>query len=229
MDLYQAVRNVPDEPRPAGRVPHPGSGAVKSITVLLVEDLDLVRGALVSLLSGEMDIHVVQAVRSTDQVVAVAERLRPDVVVADADRMAGALTTISELRLRLPTCQLVVLTSTRPAGLIRRLLAAGVLGVIGRSAPAARLLEAIRGTARGKPVVDVDLAMAALGELPNPLTGREREVLRLAAGGAAGPEIARRLHLSRGTVRNHLSRAINKTGVRTTADAIRIAAEAGWL
>ena len=229
MYSHQAIPHAPVEILPVDLVPLPATEIVPgTITVLLVEDQDLLRGALVSLLSGQPDMLVVDALTSTHPVLPVAERLRPNVVVVDIDWAAG-LTTVNELRSRLPACQIVALTQVKPAPLVRRLLAADVLGVVDKNAPAARLFEAIRGVARGELVVDVDIIVAALAALPNPLTPRELDVLRLAAGGAAGPEIARRLRLSEGTIRNYLSRVINKTGARTTVDAVRIAGDAGWL
>jgi two-component system response regulator DesR len=125
--------------------------------------------------------------------------------------------------------QIVALAAAKPAGLVQRLLAADVMGAVDKNAPAARLLQAIRGAAKGELVVDVNLAVAALAVEPNPLTPRELEVLRLAAEGASGPEIAVKLHLSPGTVRNYLSKVINKTCARTRVDAVRIAREAGWI
>jgi two-component system response regulator DesR len=124
---------------------------------------------------------------------------------------------------------MVALTAARPAGLVRSLFTADVLGVVDRNASAARLLEAIRGVARGEPVVDVHLAIAALAAKPSPLTPRELDVLRVAAEGASGPEIAKQLNLSPGTVRNYLSKVINKTGARTMTDAVRIARDSGWI
>jgi two-component system response regulator DesR len=205
----------------------PRSGSIK---VLLAEDLDLLRSALVSLLSEEEDIEVVAALKCNDKVTQVAMRLRPDVVVVDVDLpCTNGLSTVRELRRRLPETQIVALAAAKPAGLVQRLLAADVLGAVDKGAPAARLLEAIRGAAKGELVVDVNLAVAALAVEPNPLTPRELEVLRLAAEGASGPEIAETLHLSPGTVRNYLSKVINKTTARTRVDAVRIAREAGWI
>jgi two-component system response regulator DesR len=201
-----------------------------SIKVLLAEDLDLLRSALVSLLSEEEDIEVVAALKCNDKVTQVAMRLQPDVVVVDVDLpCTNGLSTVRELRRRLPETQIVALAAAKPAGLVQRLLAADVLGAVDKGAPAARLLEAIRGAAKGELVVDVNLAVAALAVEPNPLTPRELEVLRLAAEGASGPEIAEQLHLSPGTVRNYLSKVINKTTARTRVDAVRIAREAGWI
>jgi two-component system response regulator DesR len=230
VDPHQVVLNAPGELLPANLIPHPTDELVpETITVLLVEDLNLLRGALASLLSGERDIHVVDALTSTDPVVPVTQRLRPNVVVVDVDPADSGLTVVSELRRRLPACQIVALTSVKPARLVRCLLAADVLGVVDKNAPADLLLKAIRGAARGELVVDVNVIITALAEQPNPLTPRQLEVLRLAADGAAGSEIARRLRLSPGTVRNHLAKAISKAGARTTVDAVRIAREAGWL
>lgn len=208
----------------------PGSTSGSTIKVLLAEDLDLLRSALVSLLSDERDIEVVAALKCNDKVTQVAMRLHPDVVVVDVDLpCTNGLSTVRELRRRLPETQIVALAAAKPAGLVQRLLAADVLGAVDKGAPAARLLEAIRGAAKGELVVDVNLAVAALAVEPNPLTPRELEVLRLAAEGASGPEIAEQLHLSPGTVRNYLSKVINKTCARTRVDAVRIAREAGWI
>lgn len=201
------------------------------IQVLLAADRGLLRGALVSLLSREPDIQVVSAGPCDDQLAQIAVRLRADVVVIDVAGVdePGGLATVTDLRRQLPICRMVALTAARPAGLVRSLFTADVLGVVDRNAPAARLLEAIRGAARGEPVVDIHLAIAALAAKPCPLTARELDVLRVAAEGASGPEIARRLSLSPGTVRNYLSKVVNKTSARTMTDAVRIARDSGWL
>lgn len=202
----------------------------RSIRVLLAEDMDLLRTALVSLLSVEEDIEVIADLKCDQKAVSVALRLRPDVAVVSADLPENnGLTTVHELRKRLPECQIVALTVKRPVGLLKRLLAADVSGLIDKNAPAARLLHAIRGVAEGGTVIDANLVIAALSAGANPFTPRELHVLRLAAEGASGPEIARQLSLSPGTVRNYLSNAMNKTGARTRIDAIRIATESGWL
>jgi two-component system response regulator DesR len=216
---------------PANQVPHPRDRPdLESINVLLVEDRELLRGALVSLLSREPDIHVVCARPCDDELAAVVLRLLPDVVVVDIDTpVTGGLATVTDLRRQLPACQIVVLTAARPAALLRGLFTADVLGVVDRNAPAARLLEAIRGAAKGELVVDLHLAIAALAAEPSPLTARELDVLCLAAQGDSGPEIAARLNLSPGTVRNYLSKVITKTRARTMSDAVRIARDSGWI
>lgn len=202
----------------------------RSIRVLLAEDMDLLRTALVSLLSDEEDIEVIADLKCNQKAVSVALRLRPDVAVIAADLPdRHGLTTVQELRRRLPECQIVALTVTRPPGLLNRLLAADVSGMIDKNAPANQLLHAIRGVADGGTVIDAKLVVAALSASRNPFTPREQHVLRLAAGGASGPEIAKRLSLSPGTVRNYLSNAMNKTGARNRIDVIRIATESGWL
>ena len=202
----------------------------RSIRVLLAEDMDLLRTALVSLLSVEEDIEVIADLKCNERAVSVAVRLRPDVAVVSADLPeTKGLTTVHELRRRLPECQIVALTVKRPVGLLKRLLAADVSGLIDKNAPAARLLHAIRGVAQGGTVIDANLVIAALSAGRNPFTPRELSVLQLAAEGASGPEIAKQLSLSPGTVRNYLSNAMNKTGARTRIDAIRIATESGWL
>lgn len=212
------------QPRPVQR------SATRTIRVLLAEDMDLLRTALVSLLSDEEDMEVIADLKCGHEVVPVALRLRPDVVVLAADVPdTPGLSTARELRRRLPDCQIVALTVTRPPGLLRRLLAADVPGLIDKNSPAARLLAAIRGVAGGGTMIDANLVVAALAADRNPFTPRESHVLRLAARGASGPEIARELCLSPGTVRNYVSNAMNKTGARTRIDAIRIATESGWL
>ena len=215
---------------PANPVPRPSEEPSGSISVLLATDLGLLRGALVSLLSSQIDLEVVAALACGDEVVPVALRERPDVVVIEVGvSWVSGLATIGELRTRLPTCQIVALAAAKPAAVVRRLLAVDVLAAIDKNAPTARLLGAIRGAAAGQLVVDASLAIAALAAESNPLTPREVDVVRLAAEGRSGSEIAKRLYLSPGTVRNYLSNVIGKTRARTRVDAIRIARDFGWV
>ncbi|CAM3834656.1 DNA-binding response regulator [Kibdelosporangium persicum] len=200
------------------------------IKVLLVVDMDLLRDALVTLLSDQGDMEVVADLKCDDNVIPIASRMRPEVAVIDVDvPCTRGLAMIPELRARLPHLKVVALAAARPPGLIQRALTAEVLGLVDKNASADRLLAAIRGAAQGSQVVDVNLAVAALAAGPNPFTPRELQVLRLAADGASGPEIASRLSLSKGTVRNYLSKVMSKTCARTRIDAIRIVREAGWL
>jgi two-component system, NarL family, response regulator DesR len=201
-----------------------------AIRVLLVVDMDLLRDALVTLLSDQRDMEVVADLRCDDNVVPIACRMHPDVAVIDVDQPCSrGLTLIPELRARLPRTQVVALAANKSPGLVQRALTAEVLGLVDKNTSAERLLQAIRGAARGSQVVDVNLAVSALSAGPNPFTARELQILRLAADGASGPEIATRLSLSKGTVRNYLSKVMNKTCARTRIDAIRIVREAGWL
>jgi two-component system response regulator DesR len=202
----------------------------KPISVLLVVDMDLLRDALVTLLSDQHDMEVVADLKCDDKVVAVASRIRPAVAVIDMDEPGSpGLKLVQQLRDCLPATQVVALVAAKPPGLVQQVLSAEVLGVVDKHTSAERLLHAIRGVSRGTQVIDVNLAVAALSAGPNPFTPRELQVLRLAADGASGPEIASRLSLSKGTVRNYLSKVMNKTCARTRIDAIRIVREAGWL
>lgn len=202
----------------------------RSIRVLLAEDIDLFRTALVSVLSQEVDIEVVADLKCDQQVVSVALRLRPDMAVVSVDMSdPQGLSIVRDLRKRLPECRIVALTVQQPVGLLQRLLAVDVSGVVDKNAPATRLLHTIRRVADGDTVIEANLVIMALTAGNNPFTPRELHVLKLAAEGASGPEIAKRLFLTPGTVRNYLSNAMNKTGARTRIDAIRIATDAGWL
>jgi two-component system, NarL family, response regulator DesR len=205
-------------------------GEARSITVLLAEDMDLLRTALVSLLSEEDDIEVIADLKCNRTVVPVALRLSPDVAVVAADLPeTDGLTTVRELRRRLPECQIVALAVRRAPELLKRLLAADIPGLVDKNAPATQLVHAIRGVADGATMIDAGLVTTALSAGQNPFTSREQLVLRLAAGGATGPEIAKQLSLAPGTVRNYLSNTMTKTGARTRIDAIRIATQSGWL
>jgi len=195
----------------------------------LAENMSLLRGALSRLLGAQDDIDVVAAVECDAGVVDAVHLLRPEVVVMDVDNSFDrCLRALAELRGSAPDCRVVALAAATPV-VVRRLSKLDVLSVIDRSAPADRLLAAIRAAAQGYGFVDASLATVALAMKPNPLTAQETQVLRLAANGGTGPEIAEQMCLSRGTVRNYLSKAIVKTGARGRVDAVRIAEEAGWL
>ena len=200
------------------------------IKVLLAEDMHMVRGALVALLNLEPDIEVIAEVSSGDQIVPTARRVRPHVAVIDIDLPGmDGLTAASELHEKVPDCRTLILTSLGRPGTLRRALSARVGGFILKDAPAAELADAIRGVAVGRRVVDGQLALAAWESAECPLTAREIEVLRLAAYGADAVDIAARLYLSVGTVRNYLTTIVSKLNARNRVDAIRIAREAGWV
>lgn len=201
-----------------------------TIRVLLAEDMHMVRGALVALLELEPDIDVVAEVATGDDIVPTALKVIPDVAVIDIDLPGiDGLTAASHLHESVPACRTLILTSLGRPGTLRRALSARVGGFILKDAPSRDLADAIRRVAAGHRVVDSNLALAAWDSAECPLTAREIDVLRLAADGAEAPEIAARLFLSTGTVRNYLSTIATKLNARNRVDAIRIATEAGWL
>lgn len=200
------------------------------IRVLLVEEAGLVRGALAALLTREEDIEVVAASPGHGQTVTRALSYRPDVVVIDVDGgWDGVLNTSRELAARLPEARtLLVVESAPPIERLRQALLR-VAGLMGMNNPHDILAQAVRKVAAGERFIDPELALLALSSAESPLTPRELEVLRLAADGTPTREIAERLSLSVGTVRNHLNAVSRKTGARNRIDAIRIARESGWL
>ena len=200
------------------------------IRVLLAEDQEMVRGALAALLAFEPDIEVVAQVGRGDEVVPAALRARPDVALLDIE-MPGqdGIAAAGELRQRLPGCRVLILTTFGRPGYLLRAMAGGALGFMLKDAPAQQLAIAVRRTAAGERVVDPALAAAALSEGQSPLTQRETAVLAACAGGATLADVARRLCLSEGTVRNHLSSVIQKLDARNRMEAVRIAQEKGWL
>ena len=200
------------------------------IRVLLAEDQAMVRGALAALLSREQDIEVVAEVARGDEVVQAALATQPDIALLDIEMPGGdGLAAAQALRKALPTCRSVILTTFGRSGYLRRAMESGAVGFLLKDAPAAELAVALRRVMKGERVVDPDLALAALSEGNNPLTNREREVLSVALFGASMEEIAARLVLSEGTVRNHLSTAMQKLGARNRMEAARLAEQKGWL
>ena len=200
------------------------------IRVLLAEDQDLVRGAMAALLSLEPDIEVVAEVDRGDEVLAAALASRPEVALLDIE-MPGSdgITAAGELRRRLPECRVLILTTFGRPGYLRRAMASGAAGFMLKDAPARELAVAIRRTAAGERVVDPVLAVQALSDGDSPLSPREAEVLLSTSDGSSVAEVAQRLFLSEGTVRNHLSAAIQKLNARNRMEAARIAREKGWL
>ena len=202
----------------------------EGITILLADDQALVRGALAALLGLEHDLEVVAEVGRGDEVVAAARRSGAQVCLLDIE-MPGAdgIEVVGALRRELPGCRSLMVTTFGRPGYLRRALEAGAAGFVVKDTPARQLAEAVRRVHAGLRVVDPELAAESLAEGVNPLTDREREVLRVALAGGTVAAIAARVHLSAGTVRNHLSSAIGKTGTATRAEAARIAQERGWL
>lgn len=199
------------------------------IRVLLAEDQAMVRGALAALLRLESDIEVVGSVADGETAWREVQRLQPDVVVTDIEM---PFLTGLELALRIreggiPAKVVIVTTFARP-GYLRRALEVGASGYLLKDAPASRLAEALRTVHRGGRAIDPELAVEAWSEA-DPLTDRERQVLRLAGEGQSASEIASALGLSQGTVRNYLSESIGKLGVGNRIEAYRLARQKGWL
>lgn len=199
------------------------------IRVLLAEDQGVVLGALAALLDIEPDIEVIGTARDGDQAISLARTLQPDVVVTDIE-MPGTTGLDVAVRLREEgvASRVIMLTTFARPGYLRRALDAGAAGYFLKDAPSAQLAEAVRRVHAGGRVIDPNLAAEAWTDA-DPLTDRERQVLRFAAEGLTGSEIAESLRLSEGTVRNYLSEAIGKLGGRNRIDAARIAREKGWL
>ena len=200
------------------------------IRVLLADDQALVRGAMGALLDLEPDIEVVAQAGRGDEVVAAARDSGADVCLLDI-QMPGVdgVEAARQVRDQLPGVRVVMVTTFDRPGYLRRALDAGAVGFVVKTTPAARLAEAVRRAHAGLRTVDPQLANDLLFSGPNPLTAREQEVLRLARDGEPVVRLARKLFLSPGTVRNHLSSAIGKTGAANRVEAARIATERGWL
>lgn len=200
------------------------------IRVLLAEDQAMVRGALSALLGMEEDIDIVAEASRGDEVLPLALQTLPDVALLDIE-MPGqdGLKVSALLREKLPTCRIVILTTFGRAGYLKRAMENGAKGFLLKDAHASELAAAVRQVFDGKRVVDPALAAAALSDGPNPLTSRERDVLRASRDGASIDAVATRLRLSSGTVRNYLSTAIQKLGARNRIEAAREAEGKGWL
>ncbi|MGW7077446.1 response regulator [Streptomyces sp. NPDC054866] len=206
------------------------NSAKGTVRVLLAEDQSMVREALAALLGLEPDIEVVAQVARGDEVLAAAREHAVDVALLDIE-MPGrtGIEAAAELHAELPELKIVVLTTFGRPGYLRSAMEAGADAFLVKDAPAAQLAEAVRKVLAGERVIDPTLAAAALAGGANPLTDREREVLRAAAEGATNAELATALHLSPGTVRNYLSTAIQKLAVRNRAEAVNVARDKGWL
>ncbi len=200
------------------------------IRVLLAEDQFMFRTAVRRLLELEGDIDVVAEVGRRDELVAAALAARPDVAVVDIEMPAqDGISAASELRRSLPSCRTLILTMYGRPGFVQRAMEGGVAGFVLKDAPVEVLAAAIRRCAAGEDVVDPTLAARALRAGPCPLSPRERKILAACAEGLSTAEIATRLWLSEGTLRNRVSEILGKLGVRNRAEAVQIARENGWL
>ncbi|GAA2814765.1 response regulator [Kribbella solani] len=201
-----------------------------SIRLLIADDQALVRGALAALLDLEPDLEVVAEVGRGDEVIDAAKNSTPDVALLDVE-MPGldGIEAAAALRTAVPGVRVLMVTTFGRPGYLRRAMEAGAAGFVVKDTPATQLADAVRRVHQGLRVVDPSLAAETLVAGTSPLTGRESDVLRAARVGGTVADIAKELHLSEGTVRNHLSAAIGKTGARTRAEAARIALDNGWL
>ncbi|GGI07175.1 DNA-binding response regulator [Egicoccus halophilus] len=199
------------------------------LRVVLAEDQGMVRGAFASLLELEPDVEVVASVEDGDAALAAVDAHGPDVLLTDIEmpRRSG-LDVAAELHRRGSPTRVLIVTTFARSGYLRRAMEAGVLGYVLKDAPIGDLVAALRKVAAGERVVDPQLAVAAWDAV-DPLTDRERDVLRLAGDGRPNSEIAATLHLADGTVRNYLSSAIAKLQARNRVEAAGRARERGWL
>ncbi|RKG99184.1 DNA-binding response regulator [Corallococcus sp. CA053C] len=200
------------------------------IRVLIAEDQSLVLGALAALLKLEADLEVVGQARNGQEALALCEQLSPDIVLTDIEmpRMTG-LELAAALSERQAAARVIVVTTFARSGYLRRALAAGVRGYLLKDAPSESLAAAIRTVHSGGRAIAPELALESWSGAEDPLSERERQVLRLAGEGRSGADIAKQLSLSEGTVRNYLSEAISKLHAGNRVEAFRIAREAGWL
>jgi two-component system, NarL family, response regulator DesR len=201
------------------------------IRILIADDQALIRGALATMLNLEPGMTVVAQVGSGDEVLPAAQVHKPDVALIDVQMPPGmdGLHAAAALHRAMPSVRIIICTTFGRPGYLARAMAAGASGFVVKDAAPEFLIDAVKRVHAGLRVVDPGLAAESLVAGSSTLTQREREVLVAAATGATVRDIARGLHLSEGTVRNHLSSAIGKTGARTSAEASRIAESNGWL
>jgi two-component system response regulator DesR len=203
------------------------------IRIVLAQRGMLVRRALAQLLAEEDDLHVVAELSSCNEVLSAAIRERPHVAVLDYALPGPPVVqdVCAELCHAVPDCRILMIVDrtlpTLPGAILARM--APRVGLLATDASPSQLFESVRRLSRGQAVLDVDIAVAALTATANPLTSREREVLLLVTDGTPTKEIAARLFLTDGTVRNYLSRITAKTGARTLIEAVRRAQKAGWV
>ncbi len=200
-----------------------------SIRVVVAEDQGMVLGALVALLEIESDIDVVGRASNGREALDVCLKTRPDVLVTDIEMPeATGLELGASVKKALPKTRVLILTTFARPGYLRRALDSGASGYLLKDSPSEKLADAVRRVHAGLRVIDPELAQEAWGNA-DPLSDRERQVLRSAEEGQTSADIAERLGLSEGTVRNYLSEAISKLGVSNRIEAARLARQKGWL
>jgi two-component system response regulator DesR len=199
------------------------------IRVVIAEDQHMVLGALAALLQIERDIDVVGQASDGRAALDLVRTLQPDVLLTDVEMPGMSGIELAQAVRSIPAApRVVILTTFARPGYLRRALDAGASGYLLKDAPSHQLADAVRRVHAGGRAVDPELAAEAWGE-PDPLTDRERHVLRLAGDGKSGADIAAEMALAEGTVRNYLSEAISKVGGRNRVEAARIARAKGWL
>ena len=200
------------------------------IRILLVEPMNLLRGALVATLSLEEDLTVVAALGCLDEAPAMARAVPPDVAVVNVGLLAGdGLGLLARFSGEHPGCATLVLAGPDAPAQLHRALDVHVRGVVGTQAGPRELVRDIRRLARGERAIDAGLAVAMVSTPRSPLSARELDVLSVAASGKPSAEVAATLHLTAGTVRNYISVILRKTGARNRLEAVRVAEDAGWL
>lgn len=200
------------------------------ISIILAEDQVMVSGALVALLKLEGDIEVLGQAKNGKEALELCKQLQPDVLITDIEMpiMTGLELAAAIAEQKLPS-KVIVLTTFARAGFLKRAMASGVRGYMLKDAPAEDLAKAIRTVHGGGKAIAPELAMESWGGPQDPLSERERQVLRLAGTGSTSSEIAKIMHLSEGTVRNYLSEAISKLNAKNRVEAFRMARDEGWL
>ncbi|HEY0584622.1 MAG TPA: response regulator transcription factor [Pseudoduganella sp.] len=200
------------------------------IRILIAEDQSMVLGALAALLKLEPDLDVVGQARNGQEALALCEELRPDIVLTDIEMpLMTGLELAAALSGRGAPARVVIVTTFARSGYLRRAMAAGVRGYLLKDAPSESLASAIRSVHAGGRAIAPELALESWSGGEDPLSERERQVLRLAGEGRSGADIAKHMCLSEGTVRNYLSEAISKLNAGNRVEAYRLAREAGWL
>ena len=200
------------------------------IRIIIAEDQVMVSGALAALLKLEPDLDVIALAKNGQEALVLCQQELPDIMITDIEMpiMTGLELAASVAEQNLP-CKVIVLTTFARAGYLRRAMASGVRGYMLKDAPADTLATAIRTVHAGGRAIAPELAIESWSGQQDPLSERERQVLRLAGTGSSSTEIAKIMHLSEGTVRNYLSEAISKLDAKNRVEAFRLARDAGWL